>query len=153
MNTVYNSSNEQEYWDSRYETHETGWDIGEPSTPLKTYIDQLRDKSISVLIPGAGNAYEAAYLYENGFFNALPNIAIYYLNKNDLARSLSYLNKHNEIESEMSLINLAIYYQLYNVNYALMKQFYLKAIKKFNSGHACLLLSDYYNQEKTKWSK
>jgi len=69
MNTVYNSSNEQDYWDSRYETHETGWDIGEPSTPLKTYIDQLRDKSISILIPGAGNAYEAIYLYDNGFTN------------------------------------------------------------------------------------
>jgi len=69
MITVINSSNEQEFWDSRYEAHETGWDIGGPSTPIKAYIDQLNDKSISILIPGAGNAYEAAYLYENGFFN------------------------------------------------------------------------------------
>jgi len=69
MITVINSSNEQEFWDSRYEAHETGWDIGGPSTPIKAYIDQLNDKSISILIPGAGNAYEAAYLYENGYFN------------------------------------------------------------------------------------
>ena len=44
-----------------------GWDIGYPSTPLKEYIDQLKDKSITILIPGCGNAYEAAYLFERGF--------------------------------------------------------------------------------------
>ncbi|MGC1516194.1 MAG: methyltransferase domain-containing protein [Maribacter sp.] len=44
-----------------------GWDIGYASTPLKAYIDQLTTKEISILIPGAGNAYEAEYLWEQGF--------------------------------------------------------------------------------------
>ncbi len=57
------------FWSSRYKTNETGWDIGEISTPLKDYFDQLTDKSISILIPGAGNAYEAEYLYQQGFKN------------------------------------------------------------------------------------
>lgn len=57
------------YWDKRYEDQSTGWDIGSISTPLKDYIDQLNDKSISILIPGCGNAYEAAYLLEHGFTN------------------------------------------------------------------------------------
>ena len=48
---------EQKYWSNRYEEDRTGWDIGYPSTPLKEYIDQLTDKTISILIPGAGNAY------------------------------------------------------------------------------------------------
>ena len=57
------------YWDQRYKNENTGWDIGKISTPLKTYIDQLEDKSIRILIPGAGSAYEAEYLYANGFIN------------------------------------------------------------------------------------
>ena len=57
----------EEYWSNRYDENRTGWDIGYPSTPLKEYIDQLEDKSIKILIPGAGNAYEAEYLFEQGF--------------------------------------------------------------------------------------
>lgn len=60
---------DENYWNSRYHHHETGWDLGAISTPLKEYIDQLEDKNISILIPGAGNAHEAVYLLENGFTN------------------------------------------------------------------------------------
>ncbi|MES2593280.1 MAG: methyltransferase domain-containing protein [Bacteroidota bacterium] len=59
----------KEYWEKRYQTNETGWNIGAPSTPLKEYIDQLNDKNIRILIPGAGNAYEAEYLFNQGFKN------------------------------------------------------------------------------------
>lgn len=57
------------YWENRYIKNQIGWNIGYPSTPLKTYIDQLEDKSIRILIPGAGNGYEAEYLWHNGFKN------------------------------------------------------------------------------------
>lgn len=57
------------YWNTRYQANDIGWNIGYPSTPIKTYIDQLNDKSIKVLIPGSGNSYEAEYLWENGFKN------------------------------------------------------------------------------------
>lgn len=57
------------YWNSRYQANDSGWDIGAVSTPLKAYIDQLTNKQLSVLIPGAGNAYEAEYLHHNGFQN------------------------------------------------------------------------------------
>lgn len=59
------------YWSNRYVNQQTGWDIGAPSTPLKMYIDQIRDKDINILIPGAGNAYEAEYLFEQGFKNVM----------------------------------------------------------------------------------
>ena len=58
-----------DYWNARYQENRVGWDIGYPSTPLKSYIDQLENKSIAILIPGGGNAYEAQYLFENGFEN------------------------------------------------------------------------------------
>ena len=57
------------YWNERYQNSATGWDIGAISTPLKEYIDQLDSKEIRILIPGCGNAYEAAYLLEKGFTN------------------------------------------------------------------------------------
>lgn len=57
------------YWDQRYQQQQTGWDLGQCSPPIKAYIDQLTDKNISILIPGCGNAHEAAYLVSQGFKN------------------------------------------------------------------------------------
>ncbi|WP_196892548.1 methyltransferase domain-containing protein [Aureivirga marina] len=59
----------KEYWENRYEENEIGWDIGHVSTPIKEYVLQLKNKDIKILIPGAGNAHEAAFLHENGFTN------------------------------------------------------------------------------------
>lgn len=59
----------EEFWSRRYLEGHTGWDLGSISTPLKEYIDQLNDKNLKILIPGAGNSYEAEYLYNSGFTN------------------------------------------------------------------------------------
>jgi SAM-dependent methyltransferase len=55
------------YWENRWQQGQTGWDLGEASPPLKAYLDGVSDKSLAILIPGCGNAYEAAYLVERGF--------------------------------------------------------------------------------------
>ncbi|MGJ8684033.1 MAG: SAM-dependent methyltransferase [Nonlabens sp.] len=60
---------DKEYWQERYLTKSTGWDLGSISRPIKEYIDQLTDKNIKILIPGAGNAHEAIYLVNKGFMN------------------------------------------------------------------------------------
>ena len=62
-----NSILDDGYWTERYAEKKTGWDIGNPSTPLKEYIDKLKDTSLKILIPGCGNAYEAEYLLQKGF--------------------------------------------------------------------------------------
>lgn len=56
-------------WDNRYLNKDIAWDLGEVSPPLKAYFDQLTNKEIKILIPGGGNSYEAAYLFEKGFEN------------------------------------------------------------------------------------
>lgn len=56
-----------ENWEQRYQEGSTGWDIGYASPALCQYFDQLEDQSIDILIPGAGNAYEAEYLFKQGF--------------------------------------------------------------------------------------
>ncbi len=60
---------DENFWNERYRLNDTGWDLGQVSPPLKTYIDQLTDKNLRILIPGCGNSYEAEYLLEKGFTN------------------------------------------------------------------------------------
>lgn len=43
-----------EYWNQRYLNNASQWDLGAVSPPLKAYFDQLSNKDISILIPGAG---------------------------------------------------------------------------------------------------
>jgi hypothetical protein len=62
------SLNEQ-YWTSRYNQNSIGWDVGQVTFPIKQFLDQIDNKDLKVLIPGAGNAYEAAYAFESGFKN------------------------------------------------------------------------------------
>jgi len=57
------------YWDAQYQAGETGWDLGMANPAITAYFDTLTDKNLRILIPGAGNAYEAAYLLERGFTN------------------------------------------------------------------------------------
>jgi SAM-dependent methyltransferase len=56
-------------WENRYLKNDIAWDLGEVSTPLKEYFNQLENKEIKILIPGGGNSYEAEYLFKNGFKN------------------------------------------------------------------------------------
>jgi len=63
------SISKKEYWDGKYIEGDHGWDIGGIARPIKEYIDQLADKNLRILIPGAGNAYEAEYLHDAGFEN------------------------------------------------------------------------------------
>jgi hypothetical protein len=58
-------------WNDQYNAATTDWDFGEISPPLKTYIDQLNNKNLRVLIPGCGNRYEAEYLLKQGFTNVI----------------------------------------------------------------------------------
>jgi len=59
----------ENFWDNRYKTSDTGWDLGDVSPPLKDYIDQLSNKELKIIIPGGGNSYEAEYLHHKGFKN------------------------------------------------------------------------------------
>lgn len=58
---------DKDFWEERYVSGETGWDMGMVSPPLAFYVDRLQNKNLRILIPGCGNAYEAAYLHQCGF--------------------------------------------------------------------------------------
>lgn len=57
------------FWENKYQEQQTGWNVGQISTPLKEYIDQLVNKDLKILIPGAGFGHEALYLQSQGFSN------------------------------------------------------------------------------------
>lgn len=58
-----------EFWNEKWLNHDTKWDIGYASPAIVDYFKKLNDKSISILIPGCGNAYEAEELLKMGFSN------------------------------------------------------------------------------------
>ena len=62
-------SSDADYWNKRHQSGDTPWNINMPSPPIAAYIDQLNDKDISILIPGAGHSHEASYLIDHGFDN------------------------------------------------------------------------------------
>lgn len=60
---------DKDFWENKYRTNKIGWDLGEVSPPIKSYIDQIINKDLKILIPGGGNSYEAEYLFNEGFNN------------------------------------------------------------------------------------
>ncbi|WP_192348177.1 methyltransferase domain-containing protein [Algoriphagus sp. Y33] len=60
---------DRNYWTERYNSSRIGWDIGFASPPLVQYLDQIENKEIQALIPGAGSGYEAVYAWQSGFCN------------------------------------------------------------------------------------
>lgn len=57
------------FWNQRWQSGQTGWDIGQVSPPIANYINHYQSKNANILIPGCGNAYEAEYLVSQGFQN------------------------------------------------------------------------------------
>lgn len=64
-----NKQLDQTYWNNRYKSNSLGWDLGEVSPTIKTYIDTIKNKNTRILIPGCGNSYEAGYLLQQDFKN------------------------------------------------------------------------------------
>lgn len=58
-----------EFWDKKHESGETPWQLNVPSPPIMEYIAQLKDKSLKILIPGAGQGFELDHLLNLGFTN------------------------------------------------------------------------------------
>ena len=57
------------YWNQRYLDENTPWDLGRPSMPMTSLIEELNDKQLRILLPGAGTAWEAGLLFKLGFEN------------------------------------------------------------------------------------
>ena len=59
---------DEDYWSERYQEGQTGWDIGYASPQLIDFATTF-PKDARILIPGAGNAYEAEALWKMGYVN------------------------------------------------------------------------------------
>ena len=57
---------DESFWTGRYKNGETGWDIGYASPALMAYM-KGKPLETRILIPGAGNAYEAEALWNKGY--------------------------------------------------------------------------------------
>jgi methyl halide transferase len=84
----------KDYWNNRYETAETGWDLETISPPLKAYIDQLTDKNLRILIPGCGSGHEAEYLLKQGF----QDVTVIDIAPLAVEKMQSYLSEYQNIK-------------------------------------------------------
>lgn len=57
------------YWEERWQSGQTGWDVGYATPAIVAYCDSLHDRDLRILVPGAGNGYEAEHLWKAGFHN------------------------------------------------------------------------------------
>jgi len=60
---------DETYWESRWKSGNTGWDIGYASPALVDFANTYDKKDIKILIPGCGNGYEAEELFKQGYHN------------------------------------------------------------------------------------
>ncbi|HOZ86020.1 MAG TPA: methyltransferase domain-containing protein [Niabella sp.] len=67
MNSLFENELDARYWNQRWKTGQTGWDMGYASPPITAYLSGYKNKEAAILIPGCGNAYEAAWMVSNGF--------------------------------------------------------------------------------------
>ncbi len=58
-----------ERWDERYKVRDTPWDIGYASPALMNFALKNISKTAKILIPGAGNGWEAEALHRMGYNN------------------------------------------------------------------------------------
>lgn len=58
---------DKSYWEARWTTKQTGWDIGYASPAIISLVTTTVEKDECILIPGAGNAYEAETLWQEGY--------------------------------------------------------------------------------------
>jgi methyl halide transferase len=54
---------DKDFWNNKYIENNTGWDLENVSPPIAAYFDQVENKALKILIPGAGNSHEAEYLF------------------------------------------------------------------------------------------
>ena len=144
----------ESYWNNRYINNDFGWDVGAVTEPLKTYFDQLTNKELQILIPGAGNAWEAEYLTNLGFKNVyVCDLAIEPLN--NLQQRCAAINpKHlihgNFFDLELNF-DLVIEQTFFcAINPSLRKKYFEKmhSILRPKGKLAGLLFNDALNKDK-----
>ncbi len=58
---------DENYWTHRWNTGQTGWDMGHASPAICAFAEERIPEDACILIPGAGNAYEGEWLYQHGW--------------------------------------------------------------------------------------
>ena len=124
---------DEQYWTERYDAGKDGWDLGCISPPIKEYIDQLTNKDIKILIPGAGNSHEAEYIHNQGFTNLyvcdISNVPLDNLKDRVTSFPIDNLIHRNffEIQDEFDLVLEQTFFCALN---PLLRQDYIEQMSK-----------------------
>jgi SAM-dependent methyltransferase len=142
------------YWNNRSETNDFGWDLGEVSEPLAKYIEQLNNKDLKILIPGAGNSYEAELLFNLGFKNVYVLDFAEYPLQNIKKRLPDFPRNHLiqqdffEHQGQYDLIIEQTFFCAINPNLREEYVKHMKSLLKPNGKLVGLLFNDILNKDK-----
>ena len=78
-NLIHNVSSSK-FWDERYISNNTGWDIGNVTPVFKDWCDSLA-KSSKIFVPGCGNGYDPLYFADQGHDVLAVDISEYPINQ------------------------------------------------------------------------
>ncbi len=62
-------TNNSSYWEQRYQHKDTPWNLDRPHPAIVDFFEQLKDRDLTILVPGAGYGHEAEWLWHKGFNN------------------------------------------------------------------------------------
>ncbi len=86
-----------DYWNQRYETEQTGWDIGYSNPALIEFVLSGVSKDAKILIPGLGNGYEMEDLWKKGYKQ------VYGMDLSNLAKG-NFLNRVEDFPEDHYLV-------------------------------------------------
>ncbi len=66
---------QESFWTEKYHNAETGWDLGEPASALKSLLPKLKLPASKVLVLGGGGGHDAALFAEQGHHVTLVDIS------------------------------------------------------------------------------
>lgn len=119
----------KQYWENRYKQGQTGWDIGYPSPALIDFVETHLTKDQKILIPGAGNSYEAEYLFAKGYHH------IYILDI--VKKPLTDFQKRNPLFPENQLLNEDFFKHQSQYDCILEHTFFSSLPPEYRSQYVC----------------
>ena len=106
----------RKYWNDRYLSNDTPWDLQGPSPPLAQYLKGIPNKSAYLLFPGAGYGHEVAFAHQIGLTNS------YYLDFSQTASK--FFKERNPSISELNILTSDFFSLSMSFDYIIEQTFF-----------------------------
>jgi len=99
------------FWNDRYASGVTPWDLGEVSEPVRTLVERHFPPQGRVLVPGCGRGWEVVYLTKLGYSVTAVDFA------DEAVRFLGELARESQVQPEILQQDLFLLPAVYNSSF------------------------------------